>query len=68
MNPQKKNEDESSKQKKARHELIRKQAHHDPICAEYLSQQAHNAFDGGGFAFIETQLDSEEDEDDFRPY
>ena len=55
-------------EKQARNELIRKQARHDSICAEYLSQQAHNAFAGGGFAFIETVMDSEEEGDDFRPY
>lgn len=59
---------DSEEQAKARNELIRKQARHDPVCAEYLSQQAFNALAGGGFAFIETQLNSEEDEDDFRPY
>ncbi len=60
------NDDE--KQRQARNELIRKQARRDPVCAEYLSQQAHNNFVGGGLSFIETQMDSEEDEDDFRPY
>ncbi len=59
---------EEDVQKQARNELVWKQARRDPVCAEYLSQQAHNAFAGGGFAFIETMMDSEEDEDDFRPY
>lgn len=59
---------DEERQKQARNELIRKQARRDPVCAEYLSQQAHNAFVGGGFAFIETLMDCEDDEDDFRPY
>lgn len=59
------NEDE---QKIARNDLIRKQGRVDPVCAEYISQQARNSKAGGGFSFIETLLDSEEDEDDFRPY
>lgn len=60
--------DPDDREKQARNELIRKQARRDPVCAEYLSQQAFNALAGGGFAFIETQLNFEEDEDDFRPY
>ena len=59
---------EEDAQKQARNDLIRKQARRDPVCAEYLSLLADNAFAGGGFAFIETMIDSEEDEDDFRPY
>lgn len=56
------------KQNIARNELIRKQARHDPVCAEYISQQAYNTLIGGGLSFIETVLNSEEDEDEFRPY
>lgn len=55
-------------QKLARLELVRKQARRDPICAEYLSQQAHNSFSGGGIAFLETMLDYDDDVEDFRPY
>lgn len=55
-------------QKLACKELIRKQARQDPVCAEYLSQQAHNFFTGGGIAFIETMLDYDDDVEDFRPY
>ena len=62
------NTNEEDIQKQARNELIRRQARHDPVCAELLSQQAYNAQAGGGFAFIETMLDADEDTDDFRPY
>jgi hypothetical protein len=55
-------------EKIARNELIRQQARRDPICAEYLALQATNAKAGNGFSFIETQLDAEEDDDDFRPF
>lgn len=54
-------------QKKARMKLLRKQARRDPVCAEYLGLMAENSM-SGATAFIETVLDSEEDEDDFRPY
>lgn len=48
---------------------LRKQAAEgDPVCAEYLSQIALNTRAGGGFLWIETQLDMEEESDDFRPY
>lgn len=57
------------KEKISRQQLIRKQARHDPVCAEYLALQATNAQQGGGLAFIETMLDCEDEEsDDFRPY
>lgn len=56
------------KEKQARYEMIRKQARRDPICAEYLMQVAINNLADGGFAWIETQLDFEDEEDDFRPY
>ena len=53
----------------ARTELIRKQASAgDPVCAEYLALVALNSRAGGGRDWIETQLDTEEDEDDFRPF
>lgn len=54
----------------ARNELIRRQARKgDSICAEYLSLQASNAKIGGGYAFIETMLDMQDEfDDDFRPY
>lgn len=61
------NEDEQ--QKLARLQLLRKQAANgDPVCAEYLASIALNSRAGGGRAWIETQLDMEEDEDDFRPF
>lgn len=56
------------KEKQARLELIRAQARHDPVCAEYLAMVAINNLAGGATAWIETQLDFEEEENDFRPY
>ena len=56
------------REKRAVNELIRKQARYDPVCSDYISQQAFNYLAGGGFAFIETQLNFEDEEDDFRPY
>ena len=59
----------NDEQRQARVELIRKQAANgDPVCAEYLSLIALNSRAGGGRAWIETQLDMEDDDDDFRPY
>lgn len=56
-------------QKLAMTELIRKQAANgDPVCAELLSLSALNHKQGGGYAWIDTQLDMEDDDDDFRPY
>lgn len=40
----------------------------DPVCAEYLSQTALNNRAGGGYSWIETQLDMEDQDDDERPY
>ena len=59
---------EEEKEKRVINELIRKQARQDPICSDYISQQAFNHLAGGGFAFIETQLNFEDEEDDFRPF
>ena len=59
---------EDEKEKRSINELIRKQARHDPVCSDYISQQAFNYLAGGGFAFIETQLNFEDNEDDFRPF
>lgn len=59
----------SDKQRQARLELVRKQAREgDSVCAEYLSLIALNSRAGGGRDWIETQLDMEEDDDDFRSY
>lgn len=55
-------------EKSARDALIKKQARTDPVCAEYIAQQATLAQLGGGFAFIPTQLDMEDEDDDFRPF
>ncbi len=50
-------------------QLIRKQAAEgDPVCAEWLSLAALNHKQGGGYGWIETQLDMEDEDDDFRPY
>lgn len=59
---------DNEKQRQARLELLRKQARHDPVCAEYLASIALNSRAGGGRAWIETQLDMEEEDDDFRPF
>jgi hypothetical protein len=61
---------EEDKQKQARMELVRKQARHDPVCAEYLNSCALNSCAGGGRAWIETQLDMEEgfDDEECRPF
>ena len=57
-------------QRKARLELLRQEAifHRNSVCAEYLALIALNSRAGGGRAWIEEQLDMEEDDDDFRPY
>ncbi len=59
---------DEERQRQARLELLRKQARHDPVCSEYLALIALNSRAGGGRDWIETQLDMEEDEDDFHPY
>lgn len=49
--------------------MIRKQASEgDPVCAELLAISAVNHKQGGGFSWIDTQLDMEDEDDDFRPY
>lgn len=48
---------------------IRKQAAEgDPVCAELLSLSALNHQQGGGYEWIDMQLDMEDDDDDFRPF
>jgi len=60
---------DEEQQKLAMTNLIRKQAANgDPVCAELLSLSALNHKQGGGYAWIDTQLDMEDDDDDFRPY
>lgn len=59
---------EEDQQNLARSELVRKQARRDFVCSEYLAFQASNNLAGGACAFIETMVESEEDEEDFRPY
>jgi hypothetical protein len=50
-------------------ELIRKQATEgDSVCTEYLSSIALDSKARDGRVWIETQLDMEDDDDDFRPY
>jgi len=56
-------------QRQVRLERIRKQAQSgDKVCADYLSQIALDSQANNGRSWIETQLDMEEDDDDFRPY
>jgi len=63
----KKNYEEA--QRLAKIEMIRKQAvNGDSICADLLSLSALNSSSTGGHAWIDTQIDMEEDDDDFRPY
>lgn len=55
----------------SRNKLIKRQAvAGDAVCALYLGFVAENHLAGGGAAWIETQIDyDEENEDDeFRPY
>lgn len=53
----------------ARTKMIRKQAAEgDPVCAEYLAVSALNNMAGGGYSWIDTQLDMEDENDDFRPW
>jgi len=40
----------------------------DEVCQDYLSEVALNSKRGGGFSWIEMQLDMEDEDDDFRPY
>lgn len=40
----------------------------DEVCQDYLSEIALNSKRGVGFSWIETQLDMEDEDDDFRPY
>lgn len=48
---------------------IQKQAsENDTACIDVLRESAKNASLGGGFAWIDTQLDMEEEDDDFRPF
>ena len=50
-------------------ELVKKQAQEgDKVSQDYLTEQATNAKRGNGFSWIETQLDMEDYDDDFRPY
>lgn len=56
------------KEARARMALVRKQARHDPVCAELLALTATMCMEGGGQAFIPTMLDYEDEDDDFRPY
>ena len=61
--------DDKEAQSVARLKMIRKQASRgDPVCAEYLSLIALNSRAGGGMDWIETQIDMEEGDDDFRPF
>ena len=60
---------DEEQQKLAMTNLIRKQAANgDPVCADALSIAALNFKQGGGYSWIETQLDMEDADDDFRPY
>lgn len=61
----------SQEERTARMKLVRKQAQEgDPVCAEYLALCALNSRAGGGRAWIETQLDMEEefDDEECRPF
>ena len=40
----------------------------DSVCTELLAETTKNATSFDGKAWIDTQLDIEDDEDDFRPY
>ncbi len=52
-----------------RTKLLKKQAEQgDEVCQAYLNEQALNAKSAGGEAFIETLLDMQDEDDDFRPY
>lgn len=53
----------------ARKKMIRDQAANgDAVCAALLAESAMNHACGNGQSWIDTQLDMEDEYDDFRPY